>query len=51
MWLRFDSINALSYFLITKYSEDIAKITPVDINPTTVEYPSLDSRNETWSIN
>ena len=51
MWLRFDSINALSYFLITKYIDDIAKIVPVDINPTTVTYPSEDARNDSWSVN
>ena len=36
MWLRFDSINALAYFLITKYNEDIKKIVPVTIDPTTM---------------
>ena len=25
MWLRFDSINALAYFLITKYEDDVKK--------------------------
>lgn len=38
MWLRFDSINALAYFLITKYEDDIKKITPVTIDPTTMVY-------------
>lgn len=38
MWLRFDSINALAYFLITKYEDDIKKITPVTIDPTTMRY-------------
>lgn len=36
MWLRFDSINALAYFLITKYNDDIKKIVPVTIDPTTM---------------
>lgn len=32
LWLRFDSINALSYYLITKYEENIFKIGPKDID-------------------
>lgn len=32
MWLRFDSINALSYYLITKYESNIFDIGPKDIN-------------------
>lgn len=31
MWLRFESINAMVYYLITKYNEDICDITPVEI--------------------
>ncbi len=31
MWLRFDSINALSYYLITKYEDNIFDIGPKDI--------------------
>lgn len=31
MWLRFESINAMVYYLITKYNEDICSITPVEI--------------------
>ena len=31
MWLRFDSINALSYYLITKYESNIFDIGPKDI--------------------
>ncbi len=33
MWERFDSINALSYYLITKYEENIYSIGPKDIKP------------------
>ena len=51
MWLRFDSINALSYFLITKYEEDIKKITPVTIDPTTVSYGLAGGKNDTWAVN
>ena len=31
LWLRFDSINALSYYLITKYEQDIYEIGPKKI--------------------
>ena len=31
LWLRFDSINALSYYLITKYENNIFDIGPKDI--------------------
>jgi len=31
MWVRFDSINALAYYIITKYKEDIYSIGPKDI--------------------
>ena len=62
MWLRFDSINALSYFLITKYEDDIKKIVPVLIDPTTVAYddiasddpnedPQPDPRSDEWAVN
>lgn len=32
LWLRFDSINALSYYLITKYEDNIFSISPVHIH-------------------
>lgn len=32
LWLRFDSINALSYYLLTKYENDIFDISPKTIN-------------------
>lgn len=32
MWLKFESINALSYFLITKYNEDIRSIVPESLD-------------------
>lgn len=61
MWLRFDSINALAYFLITKYEDDIKKITPVTIDPTTMVYgpdepgddpePEPDPREDEWAVN
>lgn len=34
MWLRFDSINELIYFLITKYENDIISIDPATIDGT-----------------
>ena len=59
MWLRFDSINALAYFLITKYEDDIKKITPVTIDPTTMVYgsdepgddPEPDPKEDEWAVN
>ena len=56
MWLRFDSINALSYFLITKYEDDIKKIVPVLIDPTTKSYdppadPEDPDPSKTWAVN
>ena len=32
MWLKFDGINALTYFLLTKYNEDIQSIVPIAID-------------------
>jgi hypothetical protein len=31
MWLRFESINEMIYFLITKYEDDILSIVPSTI--------------------
>ena len=33
LWLRFDSINALSYYLMTKYENNIFDIGPKEIEP------------------
>ncbi len=33
MWERFDSINALAYYLITKYEENIYSIGPKNVEP------------------
>lgn len=43
LWLRFDSINALSYYLITKYEDNIFDIGPKEIkggldNPEKVQF-------------
>lgn len=40
MWLRFQSLNEMIYFLITKYGEDIIDISPVSIN----------ANGETWAV-
>ena len=32
MWLKFEGINALTYFLLTKYNEDIQSIVPTTID-------------------
>jgi hypothetical protein len=31
LWLRFDSINALSYYILTKYEENVFSIGPKKI--------------------
>lgn len=41
MWLRFQSINEMIYFIITKYENDIIEIDPATIN----------THNTTWSVN
>lgn len=33
MWIRFQSINELIYFLLTKYEDNIISIRPVEIDP------------------
>lgn len=38
MWLRFNSINDMIYYLLTKYEDNIYEITPVDIVSDKVEY-------------
>lgn len=45
MWLRFNSINEMIYFLLTKYEEDIMEITPVVINP------KAESSDGNWDVN
>lgn len=45
MWLRFNSINEMIYFLITKYEEDIMEIKPVTINP------KSETPNGNWDVN
>jgi hypothetical protein len=45
MWLRFNSINEMIYFLITKYEEDIMDIKPVTINP------KSETPNGNWDVN
>ena len=44
MWLRFESINALAYFLITKYEKNIQNIIPVSTDPTTID-------PDDWAVN
>ena len=50
MWLRFQSINEMIYFLITKYERDIEDILPANINAN--ENKILwGSGNGTWAVN
>lgn len=37
LWLRFESINALSYYLLTKYENDIYNIAPKNISSPVLE--------------
>lgn len=45
MWLRFNSINEMIYFLLTKYQEDIMSIKPVVINP------KAETSEGNWDVN
>lgn len=50
MWLRFQSINEMIYFLLTKYEDNILDITPVDINPNEYDEEYGDG-DGTWAVN
>lgn len=43
LWVRFDSINALSYYLITKYEDNIFDIGPKDIKGGLSDRPPISS--------
>lgn len=43
LWVRFDSINALSYYLITKYEDNIFDIGPKDIQGGLSDRPPISS--------
>lgn len=43
LWVRFDSINALSYYLITKYEDNIFDIGPKDIQGGLSQRPPISS--------
>lgn len=43
LWVRFDSINALSYYLITKYEDNIFNIGPKDIQGGLSDRPPISS--------
>lgn len=45
MWLRFNSINEMIYFLITKYEDDITDIKPVYVNP------KSEDKDRNWDVN
>lgn len=50
MWLRFQSINELIYFLLTKYEDDIVSIKPVDIQANEYDEKYGDG-DGTWAVN
>lgn len=50
MWLRFDSINAMIYFLITKYEQDIVKIIPSTIDAQG-DIKTWGDGDGTWAVN
>ena len=50
MWLRFDSINAMIYYLITKYNEDICSIIPVEIFANEND-PDWGDGDGDWAVN
>lgn len=51
LWLRFDSINALSYYIITKYEENIFSIGPKKITGGfTSNKPYYDKNAGKWEI-
>ena len=44
MWLRFEGINSMIYFILTKYNQDIMRIAPAKrIHPNAIEYRLLKS--------
>ena len=45
MWLRFNSINEMIYFLITKYEDDITDIKPIYVNP------KSENGKDNWDVN
>ena len=56
MWLRFQSVNELIYFLITKYNDDIIEINPATINANEYDSPeygkwAVDDKKTTVEIN
>lgn len=50
MWLRFQSINEMIYFLLTKYEDNILSISPVEVNPNEFEDKYGDG-DGTWAVN
>lgn len=51
LWIRFDSINALSYYLITKYEDNIFDIGPKEINGGLSKGRPFKSEYETMELN
>lgn len=51
MWIRFSGINALTYFILTKYGEDILRIAPAFRAKPGKEYRLMKSTksDDTWS--
>lgn len=50
MWLRFDSINSLIYFLLTKYEDNIISIKSAYTDPNELEQ-CFGGGDGTWSVN
>lgn len=49
MWLRFESINAMIYFLLTKYENDILKIVPSTLDAQEYE-KTWGGGNGSWGV-
>lgn len=49
LWVRFDSINALSYYLMTKYEDNIFDIGPKDIKNGLTERPVQTYYTVNWT--
>lgn len=49
LWVRFDSINALSYYLMTKYEDNIFDIGPKDIKNGLTERPVNTYYTVSWT--
>lgn len=49
LWVRFDSINALSYYLMTKYGDNIFDIGPKDIKNGLTERPVSTYYSVSWT--